>query len=212
MLLWLTTCNYLFGLADFRTADGNRSTVVRAGNINLREVVGYRNPFAVRSIIRRMIDIDVELQISNLVNEPHHLPQLAHWHHRQWGYLNPLLTESGRAAKMQAYLKPDLLPTTLVGTCDGVLVGSAALVTCDMDSHPELSPWLASVYVDERWRRCGIGRELVRAVMLLARAGGYDELYLFTDGQQGFYELLGWSELNSEIYREIPVTIMHVAL
>ena len=159
-----------------------------------------------------MRELDTELKISDLHNEPQHLLQLARWHHKQWGYLNPQLAESDRVEKMQAYLTPDLLPSTLVGTCGGELVGSAALVNCDMDSHPELSPWLASVYVDARWRQRGIGRELVYAVMSLARSGGYKQLYLFTDDQHGFYEQLGWSELNREVYREIPVVIMHVAL
>lgn len=159
-----------------------------------------------------MRELDTELKISDLHNEPQHLPQLARWHHKQWGYLNPQLAESDRAAKMQGYLTPNLLPSTLVGTCNGELVGSAALVTCDMDSHPELSPWLASVYVDARWRQRGIGRELVYAVMSLARSGGYNQLYLFTDDQHGFYKKLGWSELNREIYRDVPVVIMHVVL
>lgn len=152
------------------------------------------------------------MEIVNLRDEPHYLPQLAQWHHAQWHFLNPGQSLSDRIAKMQAYLAGTLLPSTLVGKVNGELVGSASLVSCDMDTHSELSPWLASVYVDKPWRCRGVGGELVEAVMALAHAGGYSEMYLFTDEQSRFYEKLGWRVWSQEVYRDTPVTIMHATL
>ena len=34
-----------------------------------------------------------------------------------------------------------------VATCEQTVIGTASLIECDMETHPEWSPWLASVYV-----------------------------------------------------------------
>jgi N-acetylglutamate synthase-like GNAT family acetyltransferase len=81
-----------------------------------------------------------------------------------------------------------------------------------MDIHQELTPWLASVYVERSSRRKGIGSMLVQHVMQTAKAADISHLYLFTPDQQRFYKRLGWNELIHENYREHCVTIMSVEL
>ena len=71
------------------------------------------------------------------------------------------------------------------------MVGSASLIAQDMDTRPELSPWLASVYVAAEHRRQGIGSALVRRVAQEAAALGVETLYLFTPDQEHFYARLG---------------------
>lgn len=85
------------------------------------------------------------MDIIDLAAEPEHLPTLAAWHQRQWADLNPGSDLSERIARMQAYLGADLVPSTFVGKWRGRLAGSAAIIESDMDTRPELSPWLASV-------------------------------------------------------------------
>ena len=72
----------------------------------------------------------------------------------------------------------------------------------------ELTPWLASVFVGEQYRRRGIGAELVRRIM--AEAGKLDVplLYLYTVHSEQFYAALGWMLQERTSYREQNVVIM----
>ena len=150
--------------------------------------------------------------IVNLNEEPGHLDTLAEWHHLEWSYLNPASSVSMRAEKMRSYLTEDAIPSTYVYKLDGELAGSAAIVAQDMDTHKELSPWLASVYVKPELRGKGIGSKLVLHVMQGAKDIGIETLYLFTDSKANFYAKLGWSVLSEEVYRGCRVTIMKVRL
>ena len=150
------------------------------------------------------------MSILDLSQEPQHIPTLASWHHREWFHLNPGSTLETRIDKMQAYLTTELVPSTFIYKHDQQLAGSAAMVACDMDTHPEMTPWLASVFVAPHWRRQGIGSQLVRHVMWQASQAGIPTLYLFTPDQASFYQKLGWSMLAEEVYRDCKVSLMQV--
>lgn len=150
------------------------------------------------------------MHIIDLAAEPEHLPTLAAWHHQQWVDLNPGFVLSERVARMQAYLGADLVPSTFVGKWQGRLAGSAAIIESDMDTRPELSPWLASVYVAPEFRDRGVGSALVRHAMAQVEAAGVGALYLFTPDRASFYRRLGWRSVAEEFYRGHAVTVMRV--
>ena len=151
------------------------------------------------------------MKILNLNQVTELLPTLAQWHQQQWSELNPGETLQQRITRMQAYLGHDFIPSTFVAMGDS-LYGSAAIVTSDMDSHPELTPWLASVYVAPPFRQQGIGSTLVQHVMQQAAAHGIGQLYLFTPDREDFYLRLGWQVVQREPYRNHAVTIMQARL
>lgn len=151
--------------------------------------------------------------ITDLKTEPHHIPVLADWHHYEWSSLNLGQTVDQRIESMQAYLSDELIPSTFIAKGKGNdLMGSATIIECDMDTHPELTPWLASVFVAKEFRTQGVGSRLVEHVMEEARKAGIRELYLFTPDRVTFYERLGWRVLNNEEYRGHWVTIMSIKL
>lgn len=150
--------------------------------------------------------------IVDLKSTPQHIPTLAAWHHEQWSHLYPGISVEQRIERMKRYLGDEPIPTMYVWVDDGEVLGSAALVASDMDTRPELTPWLASVYVSDAHRRRGIGAALVRAVMAQARELGSPELFLFTPDKEDFYAGLGWRTLAKEPYRGEPVTVMTIAL
>ena len=152
------------------------------------------------------------VSIVDLASESLHLPTLAAWHHAQWLDLNPGDTLESRITRMQAYLGPDLIPSTFVYKVGQKTAGSAALVACDMETRPELSPWLASVFVAPEFRRQGIGAALVRHVMAQAKQANFERVYLFTPDRSDFYRKLGWRNLFTESYRGHFVTVMAVEL
>lgn len=152
------------------------------------------------------------MTIINLSQEPYHIPTLAKWHQAEWSDLNPGQTLEHRIERMQAYLSDKFVPSTFIYKHEGRLAGSAAIIESDMDTRPELTPWLASVYVAPEFRRQGIGSKLVEHVMRQAKAAGIAKLYLFTPDQADFYKKLGWTAMGEETYRACPVTVMQVAL
>jgi predicted N-acetyltransferase YhbS len=66
------------------------------------------------------------------------------------------------------------------------------LLEADLDGWDHLSPWVASVFVTPEFRGRGLGRELVSRVVEEAKALGVTAVYLFTAGQAGYYQKLGW--------------------
>jgi len=150
------------------------------------------------------------VDIVDLRAVPHCIPLLAQWHHVQWAHLNPGRTLEDRIASMQRRLGDALIPSTWVAVENEVVMGSASLVDSDMETHPELTPWLASVFVAPEFRRRGIAAQLVRRVMQEAQQGGIHTLYLFTPDQQKLYASLGWTRLADEIFHGDTVTLMKV--
>ena len=151
------------------------------------------------------------MEIVDLKEKPEHLPSLAEWHHKEWSDLNPGETIEQRIERMQAYLNESFIPSTFIAK-DGELLGSAAIVAHDMETKPDLSPWLASVFVAPEQRGKGLGARLVSHVMNEAKTRGIDTLYLFTPDKALFYQKLGWKIVTKEQYRGQEVTIMKIEL
>lgn len=152
------------------------------------------------------------MNIVNLKSDPSHIPTLARWHHEEWGYLNPEGSVEKRIKKIEKHLSEDLIPSTFLAKQDTMLLGSAAIVESDMDSHRELAPWLAGVFVAPEHRGKGVGSALVNYVVEHARRSHFKTLYLFTPSKEHFYSRLGWSFKVKEEYLGISVTIMAIEL
>lgn len=151
------------------------------------------------------------VEIINLRDEPEHLATLARWHQHEWSFLNPGESLEDRILRMQPYLNTEFIPVTFIAK-DKSLIASAAIVTNDMDTRPQLTPWLASVFVTPENRRQGVGSKLVSHVMTQAMRQGIDTLYLFTPDKQNFYAKLGWTIKSIEQYQGHEVSIMQTRL
>ncbi len=95
---------------------------------------------------------------------------------------------------------------------DQALVGSAMLVTHDMKTRKDLSPWLAGVYVKPAYRRRGIASRLVTRIENEAALLAIPRLYLYTPSEAAFYARRGWQTLEETEYRGVAVTVMHKAM
>src|SRR5690242_15674592 len=101
------------------------------------------------------------IEILPLGRRIEHIEQLAQWHFAQWGPFNPANTVECRVERLQGHLDAGSVPQTFVAVDGDQLLGSASLVAADLPSRGDLSPWLASVYVDPPFRNRGIGAALV---------------------------------------------------
>jgi N-acetylglutamate synthase-like GNAT family acetyltransferase len=115
-------------------------------------------------------------------------------------------------SRLQERSHRDQAPLTLVALESEVVVGTVSLIGCHMDTRADLSPWLASLYVQPEQRRRGIGASLVEAVVSEARQLGIKTMFLFTDSSEALYASLGWQKMESCIYGGRDVVIMRKSL
>lgn len=148
------------------------------------------------------------IRIENLAAHPAFAPVLAAWVQAEWGRLLPERTEEMLVAAFQQRFTPHVIPESFVAMAGDRPIGMASLIEDDMKTRPDLSPWLAAVYVLPEFRNRGVGSSLVRAVMAEAMALGVERLYLFTPDQMAFYRRLGWRTLERTDYRGEEVVIM----
>jgi GNAT superfamily N-acetyltransferase len=153
------------------------------------------------------------VRIESIAEHPELIETVARWQFGEWGHLEPGDSLAARIAylgRQAAY--PGRIPTTFIALDGDEPLGSASVVEYDMETHPELTPWLASVYVQPDARGRGVASALVRCVMQEVTALGVSRLYLFTESARGLYEKLGWQMIGTDYYEGFDVTIMTVDL
>jgi len=152
------------------------------------------------------------IEIDYLANHPGFVPTLAEWHYAQWNRMVDHDSVERRLVELNDGATRLAIPTVLVALEGGELRGSATLAAYDMETRPDLTPWMTNVYVTPEFRRRGIASALIRRVVQEAKALGVPELYLFTTGQwrESLYAGLGWSVMERPIYRGVERVIMSI--
>lgn len=148
------------------------------------------------------------MQVDSIMNHPDLVETVAWWQWGEWGHLDPTDSLTARIASLYYQTQHPGIPTTFIAMDGDEPLGSASLTAHDMETHPELTPWLASVYVTPAARARGVASALVRRVVQEAAAQGASRLYLFTENARGLYEKLGWQVIGTEQYEGLDVTIM----
>ena len=152
------------------------------------------------------------IKIATLKEHPQYISQLAIWHENEWGHYYPSQSLDDRTAKMQFYLGDTFIPSTFIALEGDQLLGSAASIDSDLPNKPNLTPWLASVFVKPEVRHQGIATKLITHLCDQAKNEQITRLYLFTENQQNFYKKMGWVALEQLDYSGEQVTIMALDL
>ena len=152
------------------------------------------------------------LSIAYLADYPQYLPNVAGWDFNEWGHHSPTKTVQDYEAAFRSLLNRDTIPLTVIGLWDGIPAGMSSIFVQDMDIHPELTPWLAAVYVSADYRDKGIGSKLVGAIEEIAARLRIARLHLWTPDKEHFYSRLGWSVLERPVYFNQPVALMSKAI
>lgn len=93
---------------------------------------------------------------------------------------------------MKHRMQKDRLPKTYGLFSNDNIIGMFQLTYEDLAVRPDIYPWLANVYIDEKYRKMGYGRNLLENVKPIAqKAISFDELFLYTK-HIGLYEKFGW--------------------
>ena len=150
------------------------------------------------------------VRIENIADHPALVEIVARWQWEEWGHLDPDDSLAARIESLRDQTDPYRIPTAYIALEGGEPLGTASLVAHDMDTHRELSPWLASVYVTPAARGRGVASALVRRVVQQGATLGIARLYLYTPDAQGLYEKLGWHAIGTEHFQGYHVTIMAI--
>lgn len=152
------------------------------------------------------------MRIEGIADHPALVETVARWQWSEWGHLDPADSLAARIASLRDQTDPCRIPVTFIALDGDEPLGSASLVMDDLPPHPDLSPWLASVYVTPTARGRGVASALVRHAVGRAAAMGVARLYLYTEGARGLYEKLGWRAIAEDHFEGSPVTIMAIDL
>jgi GNAT superfamily N-acetyltransferase len=92
------------------------------------------------------------------------------------------------------------IPLALVAHECGRFLGTASVIASDLDERPELTPWVAAVWVEESARGHGVGAALVDAAAQACFSLGFVRAYLCARPRMTrFYERLGWTVIERKV-------------
>ncbi|MFJ2487127.1 GNAT family N-acetyltransferase [Pseudomonas sp. NPDC087639] len=148
------------------------------------------------------------MHIEYLCDHPGFVEELSELNFKEWGEFRPGDTLEARTERMRKACGKGAIPSVVVAIEDGRLLGGALLIDSDMKARPELTPWLAGVYVKAEERGRGVASQLVNRIVEEAKTLGVQTLYLYTDAAQSLYARLGWEVVEELVYENLPVTIM----
>ncbi len=148
------------------------------------------------------------MKIVPLAENKAFIAELAELHHAAWQHLNPSLTLEGRAKAIAKAARREGIPSIFIAVSGEQLVGSAALVQSDMATKPDLSPWLAAVFVKEAFRNRGVAGKLIARCEAEAARSNAKTWYLYTEFATTLYEKLGWRCIERCEYKGVTVDIM----
>ncbi len=132
------------------------------------------------------------MEIEYLADHKNVIPTLANWSYNEWSNLHPERTLSDVEQLMLERSNKEKIPLCLVAFENDKAIGMIALKTNDLGSRPNLSPWLAGLYVDTKHRKKGVGKKLVFAIEDKAARLGVSKLFLYTPDSEEFYSKLNW--------------------
>jgi len=94
------------------------------------------------------------------------------------------------------------IPFALVAHHGGAFLGTASVIASDLAERPQLTPWVAAVWVEQEARGHGIGAALVERAVKDCFALGMVRAYLCARPRMlAFYERLGWTLLERQVGR-----------
>jgi N-acetylglutamate synthase-like GNAT family acetyltransferase len=92
------------------------------------------------------------------------------------------------------------IPFALVAHDGARFLGTASVIASDLAERPQLTPWVAAVWVEPQARARGIGAALVDRATQDCFALGVSRLYLCARPQRSnFYERLGWTPIERNV-------------
>jgi GNAT superfamily N-acetyltransferase len=146
--------------------------------------------------------------IVTTAERPDLAPLTAHWRWEAFSRDSGTSFDDVLADAQQTAAVVQLMPRTFVLLIDGEPVGTASLVTHDLAERPDLSPWLAGMFVPSHVRGRGYAAQLVTAVEQAAAAAAIPTLWLYTGRAARIYARAGWDTVEDIQHNGKPFVLM----
>lgn len=135
-----------------------------------------------------------KVEITYLADHPNMISTCASWAYSQWG------CQSGGSLnrsieRFTEGTNKEIAPITLVALVNQKPAGMISLWLNDYDKRPNLTPWLASLYVHPFYRHEHIATLLIEKLESEAQRLGYRHCYLVTEEAKNLYAKCGWEEI-----------------
>jgi N-acetylglutamate synthase-like GNAT family acetyltransferase len=103
-------------------------------------------------------------------------------------------------ARLRENMEATPIPFALVAHDGEKFLGTSSVIASDLEERPQLTPWVAAVWVEDAARRRGVGAALVHRAAQDCFALGVISVYLCARPRMtGFYERLGWTMIERNV-------------
>jgi N-acetylglutamate synthase-like GNAT family acetyltransferase len=151
--------------------------------------------------------VAMKISITTIRERTDLLSVIARWLWDEW-YRADGMTLSEAMALYEPGLS-DGLPQTFVLLEGEAVIGTASLSLQDLRERPELTPWLAGVYIAPRRRGHGYVYPLIAAVEHRCRSASIKTLWLHTNTAEQVYRRAGWETVEYVNRQDrLPTTLM----
>lgn len=104
------------------------------------------------------------------------------------------------STRLRENMEATPMPFALVAHDNGKFLGTSSVIASDLEERPQLTPWVAAVWVEEEARRRGVGAALVNRAAEDCFALGVIRAYLCARPRMTrFYEGLGWTVIERNV-------------
>lgn len=134
----------------------------------------------------------MDIEFKQLIDvDEHTLDIITTWMYNWWGERDGYSFDAVKCF-MKHSMQKDRLPQTYGLFLNSNIIGIYQFAYEDLSIRPDIYPWLANVYIDEKYRNKGFGRKLLENVKDTAIKNlNFDEVFLYTQ-HSGLYEKFDW--------------------
>ncbi len=149
-------------------------------------------------------------KIIYLSEQPQLYKTCAAWFFGQWGCHEENSSLDEALEKFKGCAQKEQIPLTFLALHDGLPVGMASLWDKDFEERPDLSPWLAAVYVHPKYRGKDIATLLcMRCKEEAKHIFNIRKLYLITSqAKEGLYKKVGFDIIEQGLGDKQQTTLM----
>jgi GNAT superfamily N-acetyltransferase len=101
-------------------------------------------------------------------------------------------------AELEPMLLGDAIPMGFVAHRGETYLGSVLLIENDLEARPQLSPWIAALWVDEQYRGQGVAQSLIGSAQTAAAKLGFSRIFLCAEAKvTPYYLRQGWEQIET---------------
>jgi N-acetylglutamate synthase-like GNAT family acetyltransferase len=113
------------------------------------------------------------------------------------------------SSRLRENMSDSPIPFALIAHDGSAFLGTASVIASDLAERPQLTPWVAAVWVEPHARQRGVGGTLVDRTAQDCFDLGFARAYLCARPQRtAYYERLGWIAIERDVgARQLSVLI-----